>query len=478
MKQLLLNGFLWSLADKFVNQIGILGIILYISRLIGPESFGLIGMLMIFIALTDSVINNGFSQALVQKSQNMTEQDASTIFYINVLWGIVIYGVLYFLTPAIATFYHQPLLVDLGRFIFIIVIINSLTVVSKAKLIIKVDFKSQAIANTIGFAVAALVAIYLAHQNFGYWAYAWFLLVKALVSNICLYFYSKWLPKLIFSMASFKALFKFGSNLMIAGIVATLVNNLYVLMIGRYFSAKEVGYFTQANNLSLALGNLVSSTLQGVTFPILTSIQNDRAQLLELYKQLIAITMLFSLPVFVGFAAVAGTFIPLVLGDEWKGIIPYVMTLSIARAIQPISAINMNILNAIGRSDYYLRTDLVKIPISLLCLYVGLQFGTIGVIWGILISIVIAFFINTYYPYKIFQYGAIKQLLVARNYIVASLIMFSCIYFVDATNLILALILKISVGIIIYFSCLALLRDALFYKILQQIKSILTQKNI
>ena len=159
MKQLLLNGFLWSLADKFVNQIGILGIILYISRLIGPESFGLIGMLMIFIALTDSVINNGFSQALVQKSQNMTEQDASTIFYINVLWGIVIYGVLYFLTPAIATFYHQPLLVDLGRFIFIIVIINSLTVVSKAKLIIKVDFKSQAIANTIGFAVAALVGL-------------------------------------------------------------------------------------------------------------------------------------------------------------------------------------------------------------------------------------------------------------------------------------------------------------------------------
>lgn len=477
LKHKLFSGFVWSLIDKLVNQLGVLAVTLYISRMIGPESFGLIGMLIIFIALADSVINNGFSQALVQKSHSMTEQDASTIFYVNLVWGFFIYAVLYLFAPLIAQFYHQPPLLELGRLIFVIIIINSLTVVSKAKLIIQVDFKSQAIANTIGTVIAAILAIYLAEQGYNYWSFAWFLIVRALITNIFLYYFSKWLPQFTFNKQSFKSLFKFGSNLMIAGLVATLVNNLYVLLIGRYFSAKQVGYFTQANNLSLALGNLISSTLQGVTFPIMTSIKDDREQLITIYKQLISITMMFTLPIFIGFAAVADDFVDLVLGNEWRSIIPYLITLSIARSIQPISAINMNILNAIGRSDYYLKTDLVKIPISLACLFVGLQFGTQGVIFGILVSIFISFFINCYYPYMIFKYGAIKQLLVAKNYIFASIIMFFSIQLIDIHSLIIELILKIFSGIVIYFICLIVLKDVFFLRILKQLLSRITKKS-
>ena len=469
MNKLFLSGFLWSLIDKLVNQLGVLAVTLYISRMIGPESFGLIGMLIIFIALADSVINNGFSQALVQKSHSMTEQDASTIFYVNLVWGFFIYAVLYLFAPLIAQFYHQPPLLELGRLIFVIIIINSLTVVSKAKLTIQVDFKSQAIANTIGTVIAALLAVYLTNQGYNYWSFAWFLIVRALITNIFLYYFSQWIPKLIFSKQSFSSLFKFGSNLMIAGLVATLVNNLYVLLIGRYFSAKQVGYFTQANNLSLALGNLISSTLQGVTFPIMTSIKDDREQLIMIYKQLISITMMFTLPIFIGFATIADDFVRLVLGNEWLSIIPYLTTLCVARSIQPISAVNMNILNAIGRSDYFLKTDLIKVPISLVCLFIGLQFGTQGVILGILVSIFISFFINCYYPYKLFKYGAITQLLIAKNYIFASVLMALALQVVHVNNPIIALILKIFIGFIIYLLALFILKDAFFLKMLQQI---------
>lgn len=469
LKSKFLNGFAWNLADKLVNQLGVLAITLYISRLIGPESFGLIGMLMIFVALTDSVINNGFSQALVQKSHTMNEQDASTIFYVNLLWGIFIYAVLYFSAPFIAQFYSQPLLVDLGRFIFLVVIVNSLVVVSKAKLTINVDFKSQTIANTIGTSVAALFAIYLVQNDYSYWSFAWFLLIKAFITNIFLYYFSQWLPKLIFSQKSFNQLFKFGSNLMLAGLVATLVNNLYILLIGRYFSTKQVGFFSQANNLTLALGTLLSSSLQSVTFPIMTSIKDDRDKLIDIYKQLISITMFVTMPLFIGFAAIADTFVELVLGQEWLTIVPYIIIFSIARVILPVSAINMNMLNAIGRSDLFLRVDLIKIPILVLGLLIGMNFGTIGIVVSILITNIIAYFINTYYSYTLFNYGAIQQLMLAKKYILAAILMYLSTQAIEIDSLILELFLKIILGATTYLVCLLILKDEFFVKILQQI---------
>lgn len=469
LKSKFLNGFAWNLADKLINQLGVLAITLYISRLIGPESFGLIGMLMLFVALTESAINNGFAQALVQKSHAMNEKDASTIFYINLLWGVFIYALLYFSAPFIAQFYSQPLLVDLGRFIFLIVIINSLVVVSKAKLTIKVDFKSQTLANSIGTISASIVAVYLVQHDYSYWSFAWFLMIKAFITNIFLYYFSRWLPKLIFSQKSFNELFKFGSNLMLAGFVATLANNLYILLIGRYFSTKQVGFFSQANNLTMALGALLSSTLQGVTFPIMTSIKDDREKLIDIFKQLTSITMLVTLPLFIGFAAVADTFVELVLGQEWLTIVPYIIIFSIARVLFPVSAINMNMLNAIGRSDLFLRVDLIKIPIMVIGLLVGINFGTIGVVVSILITNIIAYFINTYYSYTLFNYGAIQQLMLAKKYILAAVLMYFSIQVVEINSLILELFLKVILGATTYLVCLLILKDAFFVKILQQI---------
>lgn len=316
LKQKALRGFAWSLTDKLINQVGYLAVTIYLARLIGPESFGLIGMLTIFMLLAESVINNGFSAALVQRSHQLTVADENTVFYINIAWGIAMYAVLYFIAPIIADFYKEPKLTDISRVLFVLMIINSFAVVVRAKLTINIDFKSQTIASTIATLFSSVLGVYLALTEYSYWALVWMLVLKAVLNTIFLWLFCRWLPQFIFSIESFRRLFKFGSNLMIAGFVATFVNNLYIALIGRYFNATQVGYFTQANNLSNNLYQMLSATLQGVTYPILASVKEERERLVSIYKQLISITMLVSLPLLVGLAAVSHEFVLLFFGEE------------------------------------------------------------------------------------------------------------------------------------------------------------------
>lgn len=465
LKQKAIRGFAWSLADKLINQLGYLIVTIYLARLIGPESFGLIGMLTIFMLLAESVISGGFSAALVQRSHELTKADESTVFYINMAWGLAMYGLLYTTAPFIAEFYKEPELVDISRLLFIVVIVNSFAVVVRAKLTINVDFKSLAIAGAIATLSSSAIGIYLALNGYGYWALVWLLVLKALFGVVGVWFFCRWWPQLIFSVNSFKSLFKFGSNLMIAGFVATFVNNLYVALIGRYFNATQVGYFTQATNLSNYLYQMLSSTLQGVTYPILTSIKEDKERLISIYKQLISITMLLSLPMLVGLAAVSKEFILLFLGEEWLPAVPVLTALCLARAITPISAINMNILNAIGRSDLFLRVDLSKLPITLGALLIAVPYGIEAVAWSMVFTSAIAFFINAYYPGKLFSFGGLAQLKVASKYLVTAMAMYVVITWLQFDAPVwLLLIAKITVGAVLYPILLIIMRDKFLMK--------------
>lgn len=461
LKQKALHGFAWSITDKLINQLGYLGVTVFIARLVGPESFGFIGMLTIFMLLAESVVSNGFAQALIQRSHQLTEEDSSTVFYVNLGWGVAMYFVLYFCAPLIADFYKQPELVEISRILFLVVVINALTVVVRAKLTIDIDFRSQVIASTFATLLSAFLGIYLAIDNYGYWALVWLLLSKAMFNSLGLWFFCRWVPKLVFSGQSFKALFKFGSNLMLAGLVATFVNNLYVALVGRYFNATQVGYFTQATNLSNYLSQFISSTLQGVTYPIMTSVKNDRERLVNIYTQLISITMLVSVPMLIGFAAVSEDVVRIILGDEWLPVVPVLVALCFARTITPISSINLNILNAIGRSDLFLKVDLSKLPMTLGALFIALPYGIEGLAWAMVCTSFIAFFINAYFPGKLFGFGGIAQLKVAYKYIIAAAVMYFSVSQVSISDsLWLTLVAKVTLGGLIYPALLIIMRDA------------------
>ena len=379
------------------------------------------------------------------------------------------YILMYISAPLIADFFREPILVDISRVLFFVVIINSLAVVVRAKLTIDINFRSQAVTGTFATLFSSILAIWLVFKGYGYWALVWLILSKSILQTIGLWFFCRWLPKLVFNMQSFNSLFKFGSNLMIAGIVATLVNNLYVAVIGRFYSAQQVGYFTQANNLSSYLMKFIVSSLQGVTYPVMTSIKDDRTRLVNVYKKLISATMLVSLPILVGLAAIADDFVLVFLGADWLPAVPVLIALCIARSITPISAINMNILNAIGRSDLFLRVDLFKLPITLLGLYLALPYGIVGVAWATVSISFVSFFINAYYPGKIFGFGAGKQIIVASKYFFSSVVMYCSVILINFEGLILGLIAKLMLGVIVYFLMLFVLRDRFVKNVLSEL---------
>jgi teichuronic acid exporter len=473
LKRLAIRGFGWNLADKLVNQLGYLAVTIYLARLIGPESFGFIGMLTIFMLLADSVVSGGFTSALVQRSQQLTEDDASTVFWVNLGWGVLIYAALYIAAPLIAQFYRQPELVEIARVLFLVIIINTLTVVARAKLTIAVDFRSPAVANTLATLLSGVLAVILAQHSLGYWALVWLMVSKALLNSVGIWWFCRWLPQRRFSRDSFSSLFGFGSNLMIAGFVATIVNNLYVALIGRFYTATQVGFFTQATNLSNYLYLFISSSLQGVTYPIMTSIKEDRERLISIYKQLISVTMMISLPLLMGFAAIAEDVVLVFLGDAWLPMVPVLVALCFARAVTPISAININILNAVGRSDLFLKVDLLKLPLSIAALIVALPYGIDGIALATIFTSYIAFFMNAWFPGKLFGFGGWGQVRLALPYIVASLAMYIVLSLFPSNRDPIDIIRKVLIGATTYVLLLATIRDACFIKNLKELASII-----
>jgi len=454
LRRLALNGIAWSIFDKVINQVGNIVLLIYLSRVLTPSDFGLIAMLAIFLAVSQSLIDSGFSQALIQKSTKVTESDLSTVFYINLSVSVFLYCLLYVSAPYIGSFYNQPELIVLSRVLFIVVIIDAVALVPRSKLLIEIDFKTQGLINSVSMVASAVVVIYMVKNDFGYWSLVGMNLTKSFINTVLLMLSSRWLPKFLFSIESSRVLFLFGSKLLVAGVVATFVQNLYLLLIGRYFNPTQVGYFQQGYNYTNMLSATLSSVIQGVTYPVMTSIQEDKKRLVQIYVKVMGVVTLVTFPVFLGFSAVSEEFVLIFLGDKWAPIIPILMILSFARLITPISSLNLNILNARGRSDLFLKTDLSKLPMTIIALFIALPYGILGVAVAQLVTTVISFFINAYYPGKLFGFGAKEQLKQIFPIATASLMMYLSIVFIKIDTLGIQMMCKIILGAFIYiFLC-------------------------
>lgn len=472
LKQKALYGVLWSFFDKLITQAGSFILLIYLSRILSPSDFGLIAMLAIFLAIAQSLIDSGFSQALIQKSHKATETDFSTVFYVNLMVSVLLYIVLYLAAPCIADFYNQPELIDLSRVLFLIFFLNAFSLVPGAKLSIKIDFKAQGLISSVAMVVSAAVTIYLMNGDYGYWTLVGMYLSRAVTSTLLLLIISKWRPRWQFSITSLKSLFAFSSNLLIAGLVSVIVNNLYSVLIGRYYNAIKLGYFQRAFNFTNIISGILTSVLQGVTYPVMTTIQEDKERLVQMYIKVMGVVALASFPVFVGLAAISEEFVLIFLGEKWRPIIPIVIILSLARLITPMSSLNLNILNARGRSDLYLKTDLRQIPMAIAALFIAVPHGILGVAIAQLITTFISFFINTYYPGKLFGFGAKEQLKKIFPIVIASVIMYLSIIFIEVDNLILQMLIKIIVGFIVYIAFCRIFKVAALMDSLNLIRNV------
>lgn len=409
LKQRTISGIFWSSVERFSVQ-GIQFVLqIIMARLLLPADYGLIGMLVIFLAISQSFIDSGFSNALIRK-QNRTEADFSTVFYFNMAVGLVFYFILFFTSPYIAAFYKAPILENLTKVVALNVFISALTIVQRAKFTIQVDFKTQTKASLLSVLISGIIGIGMAYQGCGVWALAVQSIIYGFVNMIALWIYSRWIPQRVFSIASFKEIFPYGSKLLLSDLINTAYKNIYTIVIGKKFSNVALGYYTRADSFAQFPSSNLTGILQRVTFPVLSSVQDDDEKLRKTYRLFLRLSAFVVFPLMMGLLAIADPLIRLLLTEKWSGIILLLQILCLSQMWYPIHAINLNLLQVKGRSDLFLRLEIIKkiIGISILCMTIPL--GVAAMCWGLVVSSLIALFINTYYTGKLIQVGYAEQM--------------------------------------------------------------------
>jgi len=473
LKQKTISGLTWSFIDSLANQgiSFIVGIIL--ARLLTPKEFGLIGMLAIFIAISESFINSGFSQALIRK-QDCTQKDYSTVFYFNIVVGVFFYLLLFATAGAIANFFHEPILKQLIRVLGLSLIINSFTLIQTTILTKRIDFKLQAKISVIASLLSGIIGIGMAYTGWGVWSLVARITWGFFFSSMLLWHWNKWKPALVFSIASFKELFNFGVKLHITFLINTIYRNIYYVIIGKYFTAVELGYYTRAEQFQ----SLPSSNLQGVigrvSFPILSSIQNDAPRLKEAYKKIIRSTMLVTFVLMLGMAAIAEPMIITLIGPQWEPCIIYLQLLCFVGMLYPLHALNLNMLYVQGRSDLAVTIEIIKKVLAVPVIIVAIFFGIKAMILGMILLSFIAYYLNSYWSGRLINYSWLDQIKdILPSFMIA--VVMSTIVFIESVFFNLPplpmLLIQVVTGALITFSIF----EGLRYKDYLYLKNIIKQ---
>lgn len=421
IKQETLQGVKWSAFEKFAVQ-GIhfvLGIIL--ARLLTPADFGIVGMHGVFLAVSQTFIDSGFSSALIKKLDR-TEDDYCTVFYFNILIAIICYGILFLTAPWIADFFNTPLLCSIVRVQSISLIINSLMAVQVTKLTIDIDFKALSNRSILSTTLSGVVGIILAYLGWGVWALVVQSILASVINLIFIWIYCKWKPTRPFSRKSFDELFSYGSKLLASGLINTLYSNLTTLIIGKKFTPADLGEYNRGTSIPALPVNNINGALQRVLFPILTRFQNDEEQLIAYYRKYIGIVSMGLFFICCLIASIGRPLVLFLLTDKWESCIIYLQIFAFAIMFDHLSIINHTLLLAVGRSDLFFKLELIKKPVYIAILFAAIPFGVLGICISKIISAQAAVIMNTYYTGKLFKFGYFAQLKDFSPYFIYSII--------------------------------------------------------
>lgn len=457
LKNKTVKGIVWSSVERFSVQ-GIQFLVMIVmARLLTPKDYGLVGMVAIFIAVAQSLVDSGFSQALIRK-QNRTETDNSTVFYFNIVVGILLYLVLFAIAPLVADFYDSPELTALMRVICLSVVFNSFVVVQRALLTVNIDFKTQAKASLTAAVVSGVIGIGMAYSGFSYWSIVAQQLVNLGLNTLLLWIFTRWRPRWIYSWGSFRELFTFGSKLMFSGLLDVVYRNMYLLVIGKVFTASSLGYYTRANQFAEFPSSNLTGIMQRVTYPVLCQIQDNDERLAQIYRRFLRLSAFLIFPLLVGLSAVAEPFVLLLLKEQWLFAATLLQIICFAMMWYPIHAINLNLLQVKGRSDLFLRLEIIKKAIAVLILCVTIPMGLIAMCVGQILSSLIALIVNTNYTGKLIQVGFLRQMRDLLPTLLLSLSMWGVVYGITSclSGIILQLIVGIVAGMVYYIALSAL----------------------
>jgi O-antigen/teichoic acid export membrane protein len=468
IKEQAINGVLWNAVGK-ISSMGIEFIVgILLARLLTPKEFGLIGTIMVFIAISQIFINSGFSQALVRK-QDCTQDDYSTAFYFNIAVGLFSFAIILLSAGYISKFYNIPELKPLLQVLGIGLIISSFTIIQSAKLTKRLDFKLQTKISVIASILSGIIAVTMALKGFGVWSLVAKSLTNQAINSALLWAWNNWIPDFVFKLDSLKELFGFGSKLLLSGLIGTIFNNIYYVVIGKYFSVADLGFYTRAELFKNLPSQIISDVANNVGYPVLSKVQHEPNQLKEGTRKIITTTFFIVAFLMFGLAAVADSLVITLVGEKWRQSVIYLQMLCFVGLMYPLNSININILNVVGRSDLYLKLQLVSQVLIIPVVIVGIIYGIKVMIIGTCINSLLAYLYFGIISSRYSGYKFKHQLNDIFKPLLLALSMGSVVYIVGyLTNFkpLITLLMQISIGalIIIFFGNLLRLREYILIK--------------
>lgn len=410
LKRKAVKGAGWSFGGSVVSYgvTFLVGIIL--ARLLSPEEYGLIGVIMIFITVFDGIIDSGFSNALIRK-KNATDLDNNTMFITNLMISVVLFGVMFTSAPLIAHFFNNEQLVPLTRVMSFYLVINAFCIIQRTLLIKEIDFKTITKCRVISAVISGIIGVVMAFLGYGVWSLVGQQLSLIFFRTLSLWILRKWRPNFSFSWDSFKELFGFGWKLMVAGIINSIWGQMYQVVIGKCYSTETLGLYTKAREYVDIVSKYMTSVVQQVSYPALSQIQDEKERLKNGYRRVIKVTVLVIFVLVLGMAACAKQFVFVLIGEKWLPCVSIMQLICFSMAMYPLHAINLNMLQVQGRSDLFLKLEIIKKLIGVLPVLAGILFNIYWMlIVGFLTGGCIDFWLNSYYSGKFLGYSTKDQL--------------------------------------------------------------------
>ena len=404
-----ISGLVWSAVERVGQQAVVFVIQVILARLLAPEQFGLIAMVVVFMTLSAVMVDFGFSSALIQR-KGIADTELSTVFYFNIVISCLMTGVLWLIAPFVAKFYQLEELTPILRLLSFRLILGAFGAVQRSILTRKMLFKRLFKVSLPSTLIGGAVAIVMALQGYGAWALVVQALIQSLIMSLALWFHSDWHPKLIFDLQCLKKMFPYSSRLAFSSFIHQGFLNIYILVIGKAFSVADLGYFHRARSLQRLPIENVQSILGRVTFPLFSSIQDDLPRMKRGMSKALQLSSICIFPGMALLAAIATPLIVVLIGVKWLPSVPYLKWLCLFGAMFPLHSMNVNLLSAIGRSDLMLRLELIKKSLILINVFITYRYGILAMIYGMIVTSILGLIINTYYTKKFIDYSFMQQL--------------------------------------------------------------------
>lgn len=471
-----LSSLFWRYAERWGAQVIQFIVQIILARLLTPSDYGIIGLITVFISISLVFAQSGLGQALVQRKQ-IDNEEFSTVFYFSMIFSVILYGILFLCAPVIANFYNEPVLTSVVRVLGVTVIIGAVNSVQQAYVQKTMQFKRFFWSTLGGTLVSAVVGIYMAYRGYGVWALVGQQISNQLVNTVILWVTVKWRPMLIFSVSKAKRLFSYGWKLLCSSLIDTIYNNIYSLIIGKFYSSTDLGYYNRGKQFPMLIIQNINSAIDSVLFPVMAEVQDEKQRLKAMVRRSIVTSTFLIFPAMAGLGAIAKPLTMILLTEKWLPAVPFIWFCCFTYAFWPVHTANLQAIKALGRSDIFLKLEIIKKILGIAILIATIPFGLYAMMWGSCASTLICSFINAFPNKKLLGYSYWEQVKDMLPSMVLSVAMLAIVSLLQLLNLNdwITMIMQIVLGIAIYFGLAKLFKLECMEYIIKMVKEMISK---